>query len=48
MTQERLDEIKKIKEATQLALKGKKFKNLNTGDKDRLLETIAKILGLIK
>ena len=48
MADERLTEIKAIKEQTQISLKEKPFKNLNTGEKDLLLETMAKMLGLIK
>ena len=48
MTKKRLDEIALIKQTIQDAMKGKEFKNLNTGDKDLLLETMARMLGLIK
>ena len=47
MTQERLAEIKKIKGETKEKMKGKKFSTLATKDKDALLETIAKMLGLL-
>lgn len=48
MTRDELNKLKAIKESTQTALNNKKFKNLNTGDKDKLLEAMAKMLGLIK
>ncbi len=47
MNTERLAEIKIVKETIQAALVKKKFKNLNSREKDMLLETISKILGLI-
>lgn len=47
MTEERLLEIKAVKEQIQTALAGKEFKNLNTGEKDMLIECMAKMLGLI-
>ena len=47
MTTERLAEIKLVKETIQAALAKKNFKNLRTGEKDKLLEAMAKILGLI-
>ncbi len=48
MTTERLAEIKSVKETIQAALVKKKFKNLNSGQKDMLLEAVSKILGLIE
>lgn len=48
ITQERLEEIRALKESTQEKLKGKKFGTLSTKDKDALLEIIAKMLGLIE
>ena len=47
MDRERLEELKQIKEHIQKQMKGKPFKNLPTKDKDLLLETMAKMLGLI-
>ena len=47
MTTERLNEIKTVQEDLNKALAGKPFKNLSTGQKDKLLEAMAKILGLI-
>ncbi len=48
MTIERLNEIKTVQEDLAKALAGKPFKNLNTGEKDKLIEAMAKILGLIE
>lgn len=48
MTTERLNEIKTVQEELNKALARKPFKNLNTREKDKLLEAMAKILGLIK
>lgn len=48
MTDERLAEIKAVKEQIQTTLAGKKFKNLNTGEINLLIETMAKMLCLIK
>lgn len=45
---ERLAEIQAVKTQIQAALIGKEFKNLSTGEKDLLIEAMAKILGLIK
>lgn len=47
MTPERLAEIKKLKTDKQSDLKNKKFTTLSTKEKDALLETVAKMLGLI-
>lgn len=47
MTTERLTEIKLVKETIRAALAKKDFNNLSTREKDKLLETMAKILGLI-
>lgn len=48
MDEARLAEIEKVKKETREALKGKEFKNLSTPEKDKLLETLSKILGLIE
>lgn len=42
----RLEKIKSIKESQQLKTKDKAFKNLSTKEKDELLETVCKMLGL--
>ena len=47
LNEERLAEIQRAKEETAKALKGKELKNLNGPQKDKLIETMAKILGLI-
>ena len=48
MTNERLNYIKTVQEDLAKDLAGKPFKNLSTREKDKLLESMAKILGLIK
>lgn len=48
MTNERLNYIKTVQEDLAKALAGKPFHNLSTREKDKLLEAIAKILGLTK
>ena len=48
MNDTRLKEIADIKKITQGKMQDKLFKNLNTGDKDLLLEAVCKLLGLIK
>ena len=48
MTNEKLLEIQAIKTQIQTKLANKPFQNLSTGEKDLLLETMAKILGLIR
>ena len=47
MNAERLAEIQALKIEIQAAMKGKEFKNLSSSDKDRLLEAVCKMLGLI-
>jgi len=47
MTVDDLNKLKELKEAQQLKTKGKTFKNLSTNEKDALLETLAKMFGLI-
>jgi len=47
MDKQRLEEIKNIKQITKDKVKDKEFKNLSSSDKDELLETVCKILGLI-
>jgi hypothetical protein len=48
MNDTRLEEIKQVKEETQTLLKGKAFNTLSTKEKDTLLETLAKMFGLIE
>lgn len=48
MTKERLAEIANIKESMKVITKDREFKNLSSSEKDKLLETIAKMLGLIE
>lgn len=48
MTKDRLDALKQLKKDAQDKRKGKKFKTLSTKDKDALLETMARMLGLIE
>lgn len=48
MTKERLEEIKATKEAHKKLLKDKEFKNISTTEKWVLVETMAKMMGLIK
>ena len=45
MDRKRLDEIKSLKDGGK---KDKDFKNLSAKEKDALLETVCKMLGLIK
>lgn len=47
MTPKRLAEIQALKAEIQTAMKGKDFKNLSSSDKDRLLEAVCRMLGLI-
>ena len=48
MKTEKLNYIKTVQEDLAKALAGKPFKNLSTKEKDKLIEAMAKILGLIK
>ena len=48
MDKARLDELKALKKQAKDKSKGKSFKNLSTKEKDELLETICKMLGLIE
>ena len=48
MKKERLNEIKTVKEAKKAELKEKPFSKLTAKEKDALLETVAKMLGLIR
>jgi hypothetical protein len=48
MKKERLEELKTLKDSAKKKLKDKPFKNLSTKEKDELLETMARMLGLIK
>ena len=45
MDRKRLDEIKALKDGGK---KDKDFKTLSAKEKDKLLETVCKMLGLIK
>lgn len=47
ITLERINEVKQAKMDTQDALKDKTFKDLTQEEKELLLETMAKMLGLI-
>ena len=47
MTNKRLNLIKTVQEDLAKDLAGKPFKNLSTKEKDKLIEAMAKILGLI-
>ena len=47
MKKERLNEIETVKEAKKAELKEKPFSKLTAKEKDALLETVAKMLGLI-
>lgn len=48
MEKTRLDELKILKDTQKAKTKNKLFKNLSTKEKDDLLETMAKMLGLIE
>ena len=48
MDRERLEQLKAIKKEKKAQLKYKPFKNLSTKEKDKLLEAIAIMLGLIE
>lgn len=47
MDKKRLEEIQELKAELAKELKNKKFTTLNGKQKDKLIETMAKILGLI-
>ena len=47
MDEKRLAEIKAIKDAQKVKLKDKAFGTLSTKEKDKILETLAKMFGLI-
>jgi len=47
MDKKRLDELKAVKKAKKAELKDKPFAKLTAKEKDALLETMAKMLGLI-
>lgn len=47
MDKKRLDELKAVKQAKKAELKDKPFSKLTAKEKDALLETMAKMLGLI-
>ena len=48
MTKKRIDEIKALKAEAKAVSKGKPFKNMSSSDKDKLLEKVCRILGLIE
>lgn len=48
MKKERLEELKALKKQQKEKTKDKEFKTLSTKEKDELLETACKMLGLIK
>lgn len=48
MKKERLEELKNLKDSAKKKVKDKEFKKLSTKEKDELLETMARMLGLIK
>ena len=48
MDNKRLEKIKEIKDKQKLKTKDKEFKKLSTKEKDELLETVCKMLGLIQ
>ena len=48
MDKARLDQLKELKQMQKSKTKGKGFKNLSTKEKDELLETICRMLGLIE
>ena len=47
MDTKRLEEIQKLKDDQKSKSKGKGFKNMSSSEKDELLETVCRILGLI-
>ena len=47
MKKERLEELKNLKDSAKKKVKDKEFKKLSTTEKDMLLETMARMLGLI-
>ncbi|MDD4280202.1 MAG: hypothetical protein PHX74_10770 [Candidatus Sumerlaeales bacterium] len=47
MKKDRLEEIKAMKAEAKEKIKGKKFDKLNAKEKDELLLTMARMLGLI-
>lgn len=48
MNRERLEELKALKENQKVKVKGKKTDKLTAKEKDDLLITMAKMLGLIE
>ena len=48
MDKTRLKQIEELKIIQRYKVKGKEFKNLSTKEKDELLETICRMLGLIE
>jgi len=48
MDKSRLDEVKTLKKTAQEKNKVKSFNNLTRSEKDELLETLCKMLGIIK
>ena len=47
MEKTKFDEKMKLKNGMKNKLKGKEFKKLSTVEKDALLETVCKLLGVI-
>ena len=43
----KMEELMRLKQSVQLNNKGKDFKNMSSSDKDKLLETVCKLLNLI-
>ena len=48
LTPERLDKIDNIKKQVHANTKGKPFKNISSSDKDKLLEALCLMFGLIE
>jgi hypothetical protein len=48
MDKTRLDQLKDLKNNQKAKIKSKSFKTLSTKEKDELLETICRMLGLIE
>lgn len=48
MTQERLKQIKALKQTAKNKVKAKPFKNMSATEKNELLELALKILGIIE
>lgn len=48
MTEERLKQIKDLKQKAKEKVKAKPFKNMSAAEKNELLEIICKMLGIIE